>query len=106
MIAMIAAGVVCLFLARAVVHKLISRAEFQATLSEYRLLPHSWARWMGSVLVAAEAAALGALLLVPTRPMGAVLAGLLFTAYAGAMVMNLLRGRSRFCPDTDAARSW
>jgi hypothetical protein len=109
MIAMIATGIVCLFLARAVLHKLASRSEFQATLAEYRLLPRSWTGWMSVLLVLAEAIALGALVLSPSRQAGAGLAGLLFAVYAGAMAINLLRGRSRIdcgCGNPGQALSW
>jgi hypothetical protein len=109
MIAMIAAGIVCLFLARAVIHKLTSPSEFQATLAEYRLLPRSWAGWVSVVLIIAEVAAIGVLLPAPSRQAGALLAGLLFTVYAAAMAINLLKGRSRIdcgCGNPGQAISW
>ncbi|HEY5645870.1 MAG TPA: MauE/DoxX family redox-associated membrane protein [Pseudomonadales bacterium] len=77
--------------ASAALHKIRTFTEFTGFVAGYRLLPQALVRPASGVIVAAEIAAIaGALLLIPAL---ALLPMLLLVLYAGAMVINLLRGR-------------
>jgi len=76
-----------LLLAAAAVHKLRDPAAFRAALAAYRLVP----AWCAPAIVALEVIVAVALCVPgPVGPVGA--AGLLL-AYAGAIAVNLVRGR-------------
>ncbi|MGH0033193.1 MAG: MauE/DoxX family redox-associated membrane protein [Myxococcota bacterium] len=81
-----------LLFAAAAFHKLRDLPAFAATLGDYRLLPRAAGRPASVAVVAAEAAAAGALLLDLT-PLGPALACTLLALYAGAIGWNLARGR-------------
>jgi hypothetical protein len=109
MLASIATGLICLVLARALLHKLTARIEFQATLSEYRILPAGWSTAAAIVLLVSEAVALAAIITPAYRQDGAVLAGGLFGLYSVAIAINLLRGRDRIdcgCGGAGQQLSW
>jgi len=74
-------------------HKLRDVAAFRAAVASYELLPLGWARVGAALLIGAEIA-IGAGLWFPAVAVVAVLgaAGLL-AVYAGAMALNLARGR-------------
>ncbi|MBM4219837.1 MAG: methylamine utilization protein MauE [Gammaproteobacteria bacterium] len=76
-------------------HKFADRVRFLAVLRNYELIPAGLVPLTAMVIVAAEAAA--ALLLVPpaVRGYGALAAVALLAAYAIAIAINLLRGRTR-----------
>jgi methylamine utilization protein MauE len=80
-----------LLLVVAALHKLRDPRRFAATLAEYRLLPGRLSGAASVLLVAAElatAAALGA-----DRRLGLAAAAALLGLYAGAIAINLARGR-------------
>jgi hypothetical protein len=109
MLASIATGLICLVLARALLHKLIAHTDFQTTLAEYRILPVAWSTAAAHVLLLLEAAALVAIITPAHRQEGAVLAGGLFAVYSGAIAINLARGRDRLdcgCGGVERQLSW
>ncbi|MGE0625649.1 MAG: MauE/DoxX family redox-associated membrane protein [Pseudomonadales bacterium] len=93
--------------ASAALHKVRTFAEFTGFVSGYRLLPEGLVRLGSGVIVAAELAAIPAALgLIPGL---AQLPALLLLAYAGAMGVNLLRGRNDIdcgCGGTPMPISW
>jgi Methylamine utilisation protein MauE len=108
-LASVATGLVCLVLARALLHKLTARAEFAATLTEYRILPESWSKAAAVGLEALEAIAIVAIIAPASRQAGAVLAAGLFSLYSLAMAINLVRGRDRIdcgCGGAGQHLSW
>lgn len=76
-------------------HKLADRARFLAVLGNYDLVPAGLVPLAGMAVVAAEAAAALLLTLPPVRAHGACVAVALLAAYALALAINLLRGRTR-----------
>src|ERR1700730_2152852 len=92
-LASIATGLICLVLARALLHKLTARAEFAATLAEYHLLPARWSAAATVLIALLEGIAIFAIMAPALRQQGAVLAAVLFVAYSAAMAGNLLRRR-------------
>ena len=84
---------VALLFAFAASHKLRAWTEFQSVLRNYELLPERLLAPFAMALPAAEASAVVLLLTGSTRTLGAALSGGLLTAYAGAMAINLVRGR-------------
>lgn len=74
-------------------HKFKHRAHFKQVLNSYQLLSLSWVGPMALLLLAAESIAAVTLLLPPTRSWGGLLSALLMLLYAGAMAINLYRGR-------------
>src|SRR5262245_65540349 len=99
------AGLALLF-AVAAVHKLRDPRGFPAPLSYYRLLPAGIAGVAGMGLVGAELAVVAAL--VVDRRAGLAGAAALLVLYAGAMAINLARGRRHIdcgCAGPAARRS-
>src|SRR2546430_7884607 len=74
-------------------HKLRVLGRFRATLAEYRLLPAGLVPLAAALVVGAEAAAAGALLVPGTRATGLVSAATLLLVYGAAVAINLARGR-------------
>src|SRR5262245_52348427 len=89
-LATLRAGLALMF-AAAALHKLRDRAAFAATLEEYRVLPRRLVP-VATFLVPAFEAAVALALLAP-GPLGPLAAALLLAAYAGAIALNLARGR-------------
>ncbi len=88
------AGAIALVLAVGAWPKLADLDGFAFAVERYRLLPPTGARAVGLALPVAEAIA-AALLVVPaTRTAGAMLAAALLSLVTGAVVVNLLRGRT------------
>lgn len=87
----------CLPLAALLMHaafgKLTARADFEAVLANYELLPAGSLRLVAFVLPLIEAASGAGLLLARSRTTAALVAALLFMAYALAIAINLGRGR-------------
>ena len=75
----------------AAIHKLADPRRFTATLSEYRLLP-GWLAGTASALIVAGELAVAAVLVLDRRP-GLAGAAALLGLYAGAIAINLARGR-------------
>lgn len=93
--------------AAATLHKIRTFTEFTGFVGGYRLLPEGVVRPASGVIVAAEIAAIAAALGV--IPGFAQLPALLLLAYAGAMGVNLLRGRNDIdcgCGGTPMPISW
>jgi hypothetical protein len=82
-----------LLFAVAAAHKLRSPRAFAARLAGYRLLPGAAALPVGLALAAAELAVAAALCLPALSRAGAIAAALLLWLYAGAIAVNLARGR-------------
>ena len=74
-------------------HKLRDLGRFRATLAEYRLLPAGLVPLAAALVVGAEAAAAGALLVPGARAAGLVSAATLLVVYGAAVAINLARGR-------------
>ena len=82
-------------LARAAWHKLDRYLETVGFAQGYGLVPDAWAAPLVRALTVAEAAALLALLVPATRPLGGLAAAGLFAGYGLLMAAALLRGRRR-----------
>lgn len=108
-LASVATGLICLVLARALLHKLTARPEFEATVAEYHILPARWSRAAAVSLAVLEGVAIAAVIAPTYRQEGAVLAASLFALYSVAMAINLLRGRDRIdcgCGGPGQQLSW
>jgi Methylamine utilisation protein MauE len=84
------AGLALLF-ASAALHKLRDPRGFMATLADYRLLPARLAAAAGLALMGTELAVVAALVIA--RRAGLAGTAALLLLYAGAMAINLARGR-------------
>jgi len=82
-----------LLFAAAAWHKVSDRIHFGATVSSYQLLPSWLVAPFTWVLPSAEVSVAFGLLLPPTRQAAAVGAAMLLFVYAGAIGVNLARGR-------------
>jgi hypothetical protein len=108
-LASVATGLVCLVLARALLHKLTARVEFAATLADYHILPARWSVAAAVLIALLEGIAILAIIAPASRQQGAVLAATLFVLYSAAMAVNLLRGRDHIdcgCGGTGQPLSW
>jgi hypothetical protein len=85
-------GMALLF-ASAAWHKWRSDGEFAATLGAYEILPAALTRSAAAALPALELLSAAALLVPQARTAGMIAAALLLLMYAGAIVLNLKRGR-------------
>lgn len=74
--------------------KLRDRELFQAAVENYQLVPQSWLAFIATGLSLLELAAGILLLPASTRPLGASLTGVVLLVVTGAVVINLLRGRT------------
>jgi len=109
MLASIATGLICLVLARALLHKLTARVEFEATVTEYHILPARWSAAAAVALLVLEALTLVAIIAPAYRQQGAVRAAGLFALYSIAIGINLARGRERIdcgCGGVGQQLSW
>ncbi|MGQ9364693.1 MauE/DoxX family redox-associated membrane protein [Azospirillum sp. ST 5-10] len=84
-----------LLFARAALHKLWDFTAFTGYVADYRLVPEAWSRGAALAAVAAELLAVAALVLPGGQAVGTALAIALLLGYAGAMAVNLRRGRDR-----------
>ena len=80
-------------LGSAAFHKLGAWQEFCTVVRNYQLLPGPLVSIGAAALIVLEACAAVLLLFTAQRATGAYLAAALLGAYAGAMTINLLRGR-------------
>lgn len=80
-------------LATAATHKLRAPNWFAAQLRAYALLPEALVKPAARALPLLEAVVAAALLLPVSRPAAALAAGALLALYAGAIAVNLWRGR-------------
>ncbi len=88
----IALSVAALF-AAAAAHKLRDWTRFREVVRNYQLLPQHLVPLAAATAIAMELGTALLILLVATRPIGALLAAALLIAYAMAMGINLARGR-------------
>ncbi|HZF25880.1 MAG TPA: MauE/DoxX family redox-associated membrane protein [Steroidobacteraceae bacterium] len=88
----IATSVAVLF-AVAVSHKLRAWNEFRVVVGNYQLLPAMLVPVVAGLSIALEAGAAALLVVNATRVIGGLLSSGLLALYAGAMAVNLLRGR-------------
>jgi len=77
----------------AAAHKLRDPRRFRAVVAEYRIVPASLAPGAAALVVAAELAVLGTLLVPALRRSALVSVAALLLVYAGAVGVNLARGR-------------
>lgn len=91
--ASIGAGFLVLLFVRAILHKRSGYTEFVGNVRDYRVVPEAAAPAAAAGLLAAEVLAVAGLLLPATRMWAAMLAAALLLAYAGAIALNLARGR-------------
>lgn len=80
-------------LAAAAAHKLRDPTRFRTVLAGYALLPRTALTPAAALVPLLESGLAGALLLPPTSRAAALVAAALLTLYAGAMAVNLARGR-------------
>ena len=88
----IRAGLSLLF-AWAAAHKVRDAARFRATVASYALLPGNWTGAAAALLIAGELSVAVALWIPPLMRSAAAAAAALLLLYAGAIAVNLLRGR-------------
>ena len=78
--------------------KLRGLGAFEAILADYRLVPRWLIRWAAVAIACCEGALAGVWVVTPWLPATTIIAGigtaLLMAVYAGAITLNLLRGRS------------
>ncbi|HJQ85307.1 MAG TPA: MauE/DoxX family redox-associated membrane protein [Candidatus Binatia bacterium] len=90
------AGLALLFVVAAS-HKLRDPARFRATVVAYRVLPEALAPVVATLLVLAELGVAVALAVPPARTAALAGAGGLLLVYAGALGVNVVRGRDLDC---------
>lgn len=90
----IVVGALALILGGAAWHKLSEPAAFLSALAGYRLVPEALLGAVARIVPVVEAALALGLLIPLTRTVALAGAALLIASYAGAMAVNLLRGRS------------
>lgn len=92
--ALAVAAFVALLMLRAAVHKAVDLARFEGVLDDYDLVPAPLLKALRATTPALEILAAALLASGIVAPAGAALAAALLVAYAGAMGVNLLRGRT------------
>ncbi len=86
------AGCCALLFASAALHKLLDLPHFAAVVDAYALLPGSgWLAWLVPV---SELGVAAGMLSGATRPWAGTFGAVVLTAYAGAIALNLHRGRT------------
>lgn len=84
---------VTMLLGAAAVHKLAGLAHFRAVVADYRLLPPAFVAAAAVGLPLLELVAAGAAMLFAGNARGLAPAAAMLLLYAGAMTVNLMRGR-------------
>jgi hypothetical protein len=90
----LASAVASLFLA-SVIHKIRDPWRFREALRGFAVLPESLTAVVAAVVFVAELAVVVAFIFGSTRTLGMFVAAALVTLYAGAIAVNLIRGRTR-----------
>ena len=85
---------VSLIFARAAWHKLGEFTEFTGFVADYKLVPERLVGPVSFAIVGAECASVTLQLVPNGRPFGLGIAVLMLLAYAGAMAINIRRGRA------------
>lgn len=83
-----------LLLALAASQKLRQWSDFIEVVANYRIVPASLAAIAATVVTLGEVSASLLLVLPITRPIGGIVAAVLFTTYASVLALNLFRGRT------------
>lgn len=84
---------ITLIFTRAVAHKLGAFTEFTGFVADYRLVPERFVTAVSFAVVGGEAISVGLSLLPGGRSFGLGIAALMLAVYAGAMALNIRRGR-------------
>lgn len=92
-LALLARFAIVLLFASAFRHKLADPLRFQGIVADYRLAPASASFLIARGLIALEIALVAGLLTPWTAREAALVAGLVLSAYAAAIGVNLVRGR-------------
>jgi hypothetical protein len=86
-------GALALLFLVAAAHKLREPTRFRDTLVDFRLIPAALGPSVATLLIVAEVVTAALLLVEVRRPTGFVAAVALLVLYAGAIAINLFRGR-------------
>lgn len=100
---------IALIFARAALHKATEFTEFTGFVADYRLVPQHLVGPVSLGLVGAEVLTVLLLLVPGGQPFGLGLGVLMFTLYAGAMAVNIRRGRTHIecgCGGTVQPLGW
>lgn len=81
-------------LAAGAAHKLAHPARFFAVIADYRLAPAAFAPLIGAVVILVEGLVATGLAVPAWRSLAAISCAGLMLAYAGAIAVNILRGRT------------
>lgn len=109
LVILIASGVLIALFVRAIWHKLSDFDVFKASFADYEILPQALVASAALILVLAEAAIVVGLVIPMTRSAAAIGAVLLLILYAGAIAINLRRGRYMIdcgCGGSGQGLSW
>lgn len=109
LVILIACGVLIAVFVRAIWHKLSDFDVFKASFADYEILPQSLVAPAALILVLAEAAIVVGLVIPLTRSVAAIAAIILLLIYAGAIAINLRRGRYMIdcgCGGSGQGLSW
>lgn len=85
---------ISLIFARAAWHKLSEFTEFTGFVADYRLVPERFVVPVSWAIIGAETAAVALQLVPQGRLLGLAIAVIMLLAYAGAMAINIGRGRT------------
>jgi hypothetical protein len=88
-----ARGAVALLFAAAAAHKLRDVGAFRSAVEAYELMPRLWVVPVSALLIGAEVGIAAGCLLPRVGPVAAAAAAALLSVYAGAIAVNLQRGR-------------
>ncbi|WP_237153835.1 MauE/DoxX family redox-associated membrane protein [Oryzibacter oryziterrae] len=94
LVAGVATAFTAILYARASLHKLFDLTAFSGFVEDYQLAPRAWSKSIALALAILETAIAAALIAPFTRPFGLVAGAGLLIVYAGAMAININRGRS------------
>lgn len=95
LVAATATAFIALLFARAAWHKLSDFTAFTGYVADYEVVPEKYVRAASMLVVAAEAVVILALLTPGGNVVGSLVAMTMFALYAGAMAVNVGRGRDR-----------
>jgi hypothetical protein len=93
-VAALLAGCLALLFASAALHKLRDLPNFAQVLEAYAILPQGLGERLAWTMPLAELALAAGMLFAPTRAAAGLAAALVLGAYAGAIAVNLKRGRT------------
>lgn len=94
LVAGVATAFTAILYARASLHKLFDLTAFSGFVEDYQLAPRAWSKSIAVALALLETTIVAALVAPMTRPFGLLIGAALLAVYAGAMAINIRRGRS------------